>query len=176
MDTLGRRGFLTGTAAWGAAVATGALNVAPAASAAEATATKTAEFPMPGPFKGKVVEVAHPGAVVNGSVNADAVKEMMQRGMLGLTGEKDWASAWRRFFSKGDVVGIKVNPVGNPLAISQHPTVLAIIDGLRQAGLPPQDIIVYDRYRRQLLRAGYREILPEGVRWDAAAEDYDNVQ
>jgi Domain of unknown function (DUF362) len=176
MDTLRRREFLMGTAALGTAVTTGAFGVTPAASAAEAKALKSAEYPMPGPFKGKVVEAVHPGAVVNGSVNADAVTEMVHRGMLGLTGEKDWASAWRRFFVKGDVVAIKVNPVGQPLAISQHPTVLAIIDGLRQAGLPPQDIIVYDRYRRQLLRAGYREILPEGVRWDAAAEDYDDVQ
>src|SRR5207244_8394971 len=28
----------------------------------------------------------------------------------------------------------------------------------------------------QLLRAGYREQLPDGVRWDASVEDYDNVQ
>jgi hypothetical protein len=61
-----------GTAALGTAVTTGALGVAPAASAAEAKALKSAEYPMPGPFKGKVVEAVHPGAVVNGAVNGDA--------------------------------------------------------------------------------------------------------
>jgi hypothetical protein len=123
-----------------------------------------------------VVEVAHPGSVVDGQVNREAVRDMVHRGMLGLTGEKEVAGAWRRFFSKGDVVGIKVNPVGQPLAISSHATVLEIIDGLRQAGLPAGDILVFDRYRDQFLQAGYRDILPPGVRWDAAARRYDGVQ
>jgi hypothetical protein len=101
---------------------------------------------------------------------------MMRRGMLGLTGEKDWASAWRRFFTKGDVVGIKVNPVGAPHAISNYAVLHAIVDGLREAGVPAQDIVVFDRYRRQFLRAGYRENLPAGVRWDAAVDDYDDIQ
>jgi hypothetical protein len=131
---------------------------------------------MPGPFRGRVVEVAHPGSVVNDRINRDAVREMVRRGMLGLTGEKDLASAWRRFFIKGDVVGIKVNPVGSPLAISQPAVVLEIIDGLRSAGLPAQDILVFDRYRDQFLNAGYRDILPEGVRWDAAVRRFDSVQ
>jgi uncharacterized protein (DUF362 family) len=128
---------------------------------------------MPGPFRGKVVEVAHPGSVVDGKVNREAVREMMRRGMLGLTGEKEPVAAWRRFFAKGDVVGIKVNPVGQPHAISNHAVVLEIIDNLRQAGLPAGDILVFDRYRDQFIEAGYRDILPEGVRWDAAAPAYD---
>src|SRR5262249_51164474 len=61
-------------------------------------------------------------------------------------------------------------------AISSHAVVLSIIDGLRQTGLPPEDIVVFDRYRAQFLRAGYRDILPPGVRWDAAVEDFDDVQ
>jgi hypothetical protein len=157
-------------------MASGVLGGAADAALGQGPAAGPGEFPMPGPFRGKVTEVAHPGSVVDGAVNADAVKQMMQRGMLGLTGEKDWASAWRRFFQKGDVVGIKVNPVGNPLAISNHAVILQIIDGLRQAGLPAEDIIVFDRYRRQFIRAGYRDMLPPGVRWDGAAEDYDDVQ
>src|SRR5205807_4442793 len=117
MENYGRREFLTGTALWGAALVTGAVGAAPAV-AAEEKPRKSAEFPMPGPFRGRVVEVAHPGSIVDGAVNAGAVKEMMRRGMRGLTGEAEWATEWRRFFQKGDVVGIKVNPVGNPLAIS----------------------------------------------------------
>src|ERR1044071_6795052 len=101
MDTYGRREFLTGSAVLGAAIATGGIGGAAAAQADEVKWLKAAEFPMPGPFPGKVVEVAHPGSIVDGAINADAVKEMMHRGMLGLTGEKDWASSWRRFFSKG---------------------------------------------------------------------------
>jgi hypothetical protein len=177
MDRSDRREFLIGSAAWaaGAMGLIGALGD-PTQAAAVGGAKPAGSSVMPGPFRGRVVEVAHPGSVVDGRVNRDAVKTMVDRGMLGLTGEKDSTSAWRRFFAKGDVVGIKVNPVGNPHAISNHAVVLEIIEGLRQAGLPANDILVFDRYRDQFLEAGYREILPPGVRWDAAVASYDGVQ
>ena len=34
--------------------------------------------------------------------------------MMELTGADGWVDAWRQFFEPGDVVGIKVNPVGQP--------------------------------------------------------------
>src|SRR6266851_1887430 len=178
MSRSDRRGFLIDSAAWAAATAgLTAAETAPAqAGAGSAREAKPDALLMPGPFRGQVVEVAHPGAVVDGRVNREAVRDMVRRGMLELTGEKDAASAWRRFFAKGDVVGIKVNPVGNPHAISNPAVVLEIIDGLRQAGLPAEDILVFDRYRDQFIAAGYRDILPPGVRWDAAAQAYDGVQ
>ena len=178
MSRTDRRGFLIGSAAWAAAtVGLTAAETAPAqAGAGSAREAKPDALRMPGPFRGQVVEVAHPGSVVDGRVNREAVREMVRRGMLELTGEQDAASAWRRFFAKGDVVGIKVNPVGNPHVISNHALVLEIIDGLRQAGLPAEDILVFDRYRDQFIGAGYRDILPPGVRWDAAAKSFDGVQ
>jgi hypothetical protein len=178
-----RRQFLIGSAAWVAAVGLTASaeekQPAPATRGPSGKAQgpdSKAASPMPGPFRGKVAEVSHPGSVVDGKVNREAVQEMMRRGMLGLTGEKEPVAAWRRFFAKGDVVGIKVNPVGQPHAISNHAVVLEIIENLRQAGLPPEDILVFDRYRDQFIGAGYRDILPEGVRWDAAAPAFDGVQ
>jgi uncharacterized protein DUF362 len=178
MSRSDRRRFLIGSAAWAATTvglsAEGAVPVG--AGAVAAPEAKPDALLMPGPFRGMVVEVAHPGSVVEGRVNREAVRDMVRRGMLDLTGEKDTASAWRRFFAKGDVVGIKVNPVGNPHAISNHAVVLEIIDLLRRAGLPAEDILVFDRYRDQFIGAGYRDILPPGVRWDAAAKSFDGVQ
>src|SRR5687768_14252386 len=67
---------------------------------------------MPGPFPGRVVEVQHPAAINERyEVNQDVVKTMMAAGMSRLVGG-DVDSAWRRFFTRDDVVGIKVNPVG----------------------------------------------------------------
>ena len=189
MERTDRRGFLAGAAGLAAAAvglgarAEAAGNKRPAAGAAAAAGSKRPaadlvqlDRVMPGPFRGRVVEVAHPGSIVDGRINREAVREMMERGMLALTGEKDLASAWRRFFAKGDVVGVKVNPVGQPLAISQPAVVLEVIEGLKKAGVPPQDILVFDRYRDQFIDAGYRDILPPGVRWDAAASRFDEVQ
>jgi uncharacterized protein (DUF362 family) len=95
---------------------------------------------------------------------------------LGLTGARQWAEAWQVFFEPGDVVGIKVNPVGQPDVISCAEVIHQIVDGLKTAGLKAKDIVVYDRYRRQFLNAGFGRMLPEGVRQSAAVEDFDTVQ
>jgi uncharacterized protein (DUF362 family) len=131
---------------------------------------------IPGPFPGRVVEVAHAGSVVGDVVQEPTAATMVERGMRELVGCDQAVEAWRRFFAPGDVVGIKVNPVGAPHAISNFETVRAIIAGLQAAGVRPRDIVVFDRYRRQLVRAGYPDQLPDGVRWDASVEDYDPVQ
>src|SRR5438876_216123 len=45
-----------------------------------------------------------------------------------------------------------------------------------QAGLPAQDILVFDRYHDDFVQAGYPGILPAGVRWATAAKAYEPVQ
>jgi uncharacterized protein (DUF362 family) len=134
------------------------------------------EAGIPGPFPGRVVEIAHAGSVVEDAVQEAAAAAMVERGMRELVGSENAVEAWRRLFAPGDVVGIKVNPVGAPHSISNFATVRAIIAGLRSAGVRPRDIVVFDRYRRQFQNAGYPDQLPEGVRWDASVEDYDAVQ
>jgi hypothetical protein len=96
---------------------------------------------------------------------------MMRLGMKELVGADGWADAWRRFFEPGDVVGIKVNPVGQPHVISDATVVREIIAGLESAGVKPQDIVVYDRYRKEFLRVGFDKWLPEGVRTSNAVEE-----
>jgi hypothetical protein len=74
------------------------------------------------------------------------------------------------------VVGIKVNPVGEPHVVSDGTVVREIIDGLREAGVKPSDIVVYDRYGDQFKKVGFASWLPEGVRTSHAVADYDRVQ
>lgn len=165
-----RRGFLkTLGAVSGLAMVGGA---SPEAAAAEVLKN----LGIPGPFPGRVVEVRRPGSVKNGVPDPEAVEAMMARGMTELTGIREPVEAWRSMFVPGDVVGIKVNPVGQPHAISNHATVHAIVKGLRSAGIKPADIIVFDRYRDQFIEAGYEKNLPDGCRWDAAVDSYDEEQ
>jgi hypothetical protein len=111
-----------------------------------------------------------------GVKNVDAVRTAMQRGMMELTGAESATDAWRRFFQPGDVVGVKVNPVGNPLANTSTEVLLETIAGLRSAGVRPKDIVVFDRYKNYFLRAGFDKNLPDGVRWDALSAVYDASQ
>jgi hypothetical protein len=137
---------------------------------------KAGKLAMPGLYRGRVVAVQNPAVLVSGQYQAEAVRKMMRRGMMQLTGADDWADAWRRFFEPGDVVGIKLNPVGQPLVKSDATVVREIIAGLEAAGVKPQDIVAYDRYHRQFFLAGYDKWLPEGVRISNACEDYEDVQ
>lgn len=161
---------------WLAAAATGlSLHQLSQAAQVSATAEKT-KLGMPGLYPGRVVAVSHPGCIVNGEFQTEPIRRMMDTGMLELTEAPDQPSAWKLFFERGDVVGIKVNPVGSPHVISCPQVLHKIIEGLQSAGVRKEDIVVYDRYRAQFLKAGFREWLPEGVRWSSATEDYDNIQ
>jgi uncharacterized protein (DUF362 family) len=131
---------------------------------------------MPGLFRGRVVAVEHPGCILEGRYQAEPVQLMMRKGMTDLTGAAGWVDAWRLFVEPGDVVGIKVNPVGQPHVISAAEVVREIISGLNAAGIKNKDIVVYDRYRAQFFKAGFDKWLPDGVRTSSAAEDYDEVQ
>ena len=160
--TVQRRHFLT-------ALATGAGAIR--AAAAETTSKKLG---IPGPYPGRVAAVEHPGSIVSGKYQRDAVRDMIRRGMMELTGAPSATEAWRIFFQPGDVVGIKVNPVGQPFLISKPEVFQTIVEGLGEAGVKPKDIVAYDRYKRQFLSGGFDKWLPEGVRWTWASDDVDS--
>ncbi|MBI3666780.1 MAG: DUF362 domain-containing protein [Acidobacteria bacterium] len=154
------------------------LLTAAAAAQVASRGARAASKPLgiPGLFPGRVVSARHTGSVVDGKFQAEPIRAMMRKGMTELTGAPDWIAAWRMFFEPGDVVGIKVNPVGQPDVVSSPEVLHEIIAGLRQAGVKAKDIVVYDRYRRQFLHVGFDKWLPEGVRWSWAAEDYQENQ
>jgi uncharacterized protein (DUF362 family) len=146
-----------------------------ALSAQAVSSTPQSPLGAPGLFKGRVAAIEHPGSIDGGQYQAAAVKEMMRRGMRSLTGESDWAAAWKKFVRPGERVGIKVNPVGQPHVISAPEVLREIVDGLESAGIKRADIVVYDRYRDQFLKAGFDKWAP-GTKWSAACKDYDDIQ
>jgi hypothetical protein len=151
---------------------------------------------MPGRYPGRVIEVRHPDAVApNNVINASAVNRMVDRGMADLTGyEMGDPFAWKTLFAKDDVVGIKVNPVGRKPkpreggrvhnavgSISSPELVVKVVDCLtRGVGIPPRNIIVFERYASEFCEAGYKNLvereLPRGVRWLCSAASYSNAQ
>lgn len=162
----------------GGLVSLGAAGVAEAGQP-EARAEKPAastRLGIPGLYRGRVVAVESPQSIVEGRYQPETVQTMMRRGMAELTGTKDWAEAWKQFVEPGDVVGIKVNPVGSPHVISDASVLREIIAGLEAAGIRRKDIVVYDRYRKQFFDAGFDKWLPDGVRISWATEDYDDIQ
>ena len=144
-------------------------------------------YAMPGPYPGRVIEIHDRDAVrAAHHINAEAVQRMMQRGMCELTGADAAPEAWRRFFEPGDVVGIKVNPVGYrrqrrvAAAISNPAVLLEVVAGLKSAGVRANDIIVFERYATEFREAGYDDVMRErgmdGVRWYASSLDGGELQ
>ncbi len=147
-----------------------------ALDASSPSKTADSKFSLPGLYPGRVCAVENQASIISGQYQAEQVQKMMRRGMMELTGADGWVDAWRQFFEPGDVVGIKVNPVGQPNVISDATVMHEIIAGLEAAGVKRQDIVAYDRYRRMFYSGGFDKWLPDGVRISWATDYVDNVQ
>ena len=103
------------------------------------------------------------------------IRVMVERGVSRLTGKPDARAAWRSLVSSDDVVGIKVYTRAGGVSGTRRPVVAAVIEGLLEAGLPPKQIIVWDKRVGDLQEAGYFELAEEyGVRVEgSAAAGYD---
>jgi hypothetical protein len=95
----------------------GAIPVAFAAAQVSSKSDRS-KLSMPGLYRGRVVQVEHPGSIVAGQYQAEPVRDMMRRGMTNLTGADGWVDAWRLFVEPGDVVGISESG-GMPHVISR---------------------------------------------------------
>jgi len=92
------------------------------------------------------------------AINPVNVQTMMDESIKQLTGEASVANAWASLlpdFEEEHLIAIKVNTIA-----STHPThpevVDAIVAGLTAAGVPENNIIIYDRTNHELKACGYK--------------------
>ncbi|RJP14883.1 MAG: DUF362 domain-containing protein [Candidatus Abyssobacteria bacterium SURF_5] len=106
--------------------------------------------------KSAVVVVRNEKLFKNGSgLRDDQVAQALSVGVAALFDNQDPVKNWRDLFKPSDIVGIKVNCIAGP-ELSTHPqVVMAIALQLQAAGVPAENIIVWDRTSRELTRAGY---------------------
>jgi len=152
------------------------MAAAATASLSQSKASVASNLGIPGPYPGRVIAVEHPGSIVTGVYQKEAIQQMVRRGMTELTQAPAWQDAWRTFFEKGDVVGLKVCPVGGPKLSSDASVLRSVIEGLNEAGVTNSNIIVFNRYRQEAVEAGIDKWLPEGVHFDAASPRYTETQ
>ena len=174
---MNRREFvqtLTGCTATAGALMLGTPLSGQEKEAAPEVATNIAEFlkvpktphSLPGPFPGRVVKVTDPRSLVDEKVDAKVVAEMVERGIRSLTGTS-MKKSFRMFFTRDDVVGLKVNPVGPPLISTKPEVVEAVIRWLVDNKLPASNIVIWDRFDLDLKDAGFTQARFPGVRIDA---------
>jgi uncharacterized protein (DUF362 family) len=112
--------------------------------------------PTPVPARSYVYRVENSDAIADYETNSAVVRRMVNDLVMTATGEPTVASAWGSLVKPSDVVGIKVCTNGAPL-FSSHPAVVnAIVAGLAEAGVPSQNIVVWDREEHLLKVAGFQ--------------------
>ena len=127
------------------------------------------------PAQSRVVLVRDPTAVTGLRVAPDKARAMIAAGLQQLTGQTNETAAWQQFVSSNDVVGIKISTLAGPLQVTHQAVLDALAAGLRQAGVPATNIIVFDRDPQKLAAAEYRaagfrlESVIGGTGWDPAA-------
>jgi uncharacterized protein (DUF362 family) len=120
---------------------------------------------MPGLWPGRLSSVHNARSIDPQSERIDqaVVKEMISSGMLALTGDRDDRTAWSRFVSPEDVVGIKINASGAPGICSSPEVVGEIARNLVAVGVKPSNIWVHERFKSQVDSVPYAKFLPEGA-------------
>jgi len=107
----------------------------------------------------------------------DRIAAMVNRGITNLTSKPTAREAWLSLVSTQDIVGIKVYSNPGPNSGTRPAVAGAVARGLIAAGLPPTNIIVWDRSESELRQAGFFELGEElGIRVAASAKaGYDET-
>jgi hypothetical protein len=102
-----------------------------------------------------VVHARHTGVWDGESLSPAAVRAMLDASITELTGLGDARAAWAALFRPEERVAIKVNVFRNSLVWTHLPLVTALTDCLQEAGLPPEQIVIFDYLTSEFETAGY---------------------
>ncbi len=102
---------------------------------------------------------------------AENVQEMVRRGITELTGKSTSREAWLSLVSTQDTVGLKVYSKPGPNSGTRPAVVSAVAQALLAAGLPPRQIIIWDKEEPDLREAGFFQLAEDlGVRIAASTK------
>jgi hypothetical protein len=102
----------------------------------------------------RVVLVRHGGVWAGNAPDPAVVLQMLDAGLSTLTDVPDVLAIWRALFDPGDRLLLKVNCIayGGP---TQPAVTYAVAQRLQDAGLRPENILIFDRTDNELAAAGY---------------------
>jgi len=122
------------------------------------------------PVEARVVVASSAGTLESFNPQPEVIRKLVRDGLLGLTGKTDESAAWLSLVSTQDVIGIKVFTSPGRYSGTRKEVVAGVIEGLRAAGVSPQNIIIWDRNLVDLKLAGFTELASRyGVRLEASA-------
>ncbi len=111
----------------------------------------------PAGVKSKVVIARDP--LLYGSSSApdsSRVLSLLDHAMQSFYRSDDPVAPWKKLVRPGEVVGLKINTLGGPGLSSNSVLIEAICARLKQAGIKPSDIVIWDNENRALEHGGFR--------------------
>ena len=143
-----------------------------------ALSAASADLAAPAPDeapKAQVIIVRDPEATAAFSPRPATLRSMVERGLVYLTSKSSPTEAWLSLISTQDIVGLKVFSGPGRTAGTRPEVAAAVIEGLLKSGLPPGQIVVWDRHGADLAGAGFFSLKARyGVQVEsAAAAGYD---
>jgi hypothetical protein len=102
----------------------------------------------------RVVHTHHAGVWDGDTLMPEAIQQMLDASITELTGLSDATAAWAAMFDPDERIAIKVNTIFSE-DCTHIPLVMAVTECLQEAGVPAEQIIVFDRDMRELRDAGY---------------------
>ena len=101
----------------------------------------------------------------------ETVREMVDKGITKLLVTTNAAAAWRQLATPRDVIGLKVYCAVGSHTGTRPAVVAAVIEGLLASGFHASNIVVWDKHRSELRRAGFLEFASRyGVAVEGAAD------
>jgi hypothetical protein len=107
-----------------------------------------------------VVRVHHGGVWDGETLLPNALGQMLDEAITGLTGLTDARQAWAALFDPGERIAIKVNTLQYCTVPTHLPLVMAVTQRLQEIGVPAEQIVLYDRQTFELENADYP------INWD----------
>ena len=104
----------------------------------------------------QLVRVHHAGVWHGDKLVPDALRQMLDAGITHLTGINDARQAWAALFSPAERIAIKVNTILSSSYWTPVPLVMAVTQSLQDAGVPAEQIVIYDRDPSELGNAGFK--------------------
>lgn len=99
---------------------------------------------------------AHHADVWDGeTLVSEAIQQMLDASITALTGLNDAIESWAALFDPSERIAIKVNTIITSDFWTHVPLVVAVTEQLQAVGIPPDQIIIFDRDMYELKHAGY---------------------
>jgi hypothetical protein len=131
------------------------------ATATPAAPATLASSPLPEIIKfypsvpSRVVQTHHSGVWSGKTLVPGALRQMLDASITRLTGSLDARQAWSALFKPSERIAIKINTFSNSIIWTHEPLVQAVTDSLQDAGIPAEQITLFDYKTSELAAARY---------------------